>query len=90
MEGAGQALTAASAVDLIQSGGGEIQVIHATPEQVAQLQQTHQIQILQGEQVLVSGRDPRSGKVCGTDPPRSALGTSPASSLGLLAKFEIK
>lgn len=35
------------------AGGGQIQVLHATPEQVAQLQQTHQIQILQGEQVMV-------------------------------------
>ncbi|KAK2184199.1 hypothetical protein NP493_278g02024 [Ridgeia piscesae] len=45
-------LTATSAADIIQHSGGEIQVIHATPEQVAQLQQTHQIQILQGEQVV--------------------------------------
>ena len=37
---------------LIQGSSGEIQVLHATPEQVAALQQTHQIQILQGEQVL--------------------------------------
>ena len=37
---------------LIQNAGGEIQVLHATAEQVAQLQQTHQIQILQGEQVF--------------------------------------
>jgi len=29
-------------------------VLHATPEQVAQLQQTHQIQILQGDQIMVS------------------------------------
>ena len=49
-------LTATSAADIIQHSGGEIQVIHATPEQVAQLQQTHQIQILQGEQVVVSRR----------------------------------
>lgn len=49
-------LTATSAADIIQHSGGEIQVIHATPEQVAQLQQTHQIQILQGEQVVVSHR----------------------------------
>ena len=31
---------------------GEIQVFHATPEQVAQLQQSHQIQIVQGDQVI--------------------------------------
>ncbi|XP_074661788.1 protein BANP-like [Tubulanus polymorphus] len=31
---------------------GEIQVLHATPEQLAQLQQTHQIQILHGDQVI--------------------------------------
>ena len=47
-------LSATSSVDIIQHSGAEIQVIHATPEQVAQLQQTHQIQILQGEQVVVS------------------------------------
>ena len=34
------------------NSNGEIQVLHATPEQVAQLQQTHQIQILQGDQVI--------------------------------------
>ena len=33
-------------------GGGQIQVLHATPEQLAQLQQSHQIQILQGDQLI--------------------------------------
>ena len=48
---------ASEVAQLIQAGGG-IQVLHATPEQVAHLQTTHQIQILQGDQVLhgVSGR----------------------------------
>ncbi len=41
-----------SAAEIIQSAGGQIQVLHATPEQVAQLQQAHQIQILQGDQVI--------------------------------------
>ena len=50
-----QQLQAAGAAEIIQTAGGEIQVLHATPEQVAQLQQAHQIQILQGDgQVLVS------------------------------------
>ena len=31
---------------------GQIQVVHATPEQVAQLQQTHQIHIVQGDHVI--------------------------------------
>ncbi|XP_064640547.1 protein BANP-like isoform X1 [Lineus longissimus] len=31
---------------------GEVQILHATPEQLAQLQQTHQIQILHGDQVI--------------------------------------
>ena len=34
------------------NNGGDIQVVHATPEQVAQLQQTHQIQIVQGDHVI--------------------------------------
>ncbi|KAK2162178.1 hypothetical protein LSH36_102g03003 [Paralvinella palmiformis] len=38
--------------EIIQSANGPIQVLHATPEQVAQLQQTHQIQILQGDQIM--------------------------------------
>ncbi len=42
-----------SAGEIIQGGGGQIQVLHATPEQVARLQQTHQIQILQGDQIMV-------------------------------------
>jgi hypothetical protein len=38
---------------LIQRAGrGRYQVLHATPEQVARLQQTHQIQILQPDQLL--------------------------------------
>ena len=42
-----------NASEILQNaGGGEIQVLHATPEQVAQLQQTHQIQILQGGQIV--------------------------------------
>ena len=41
-----------SAAEIIQSAGGQIQVLHATPEQFAQLQQAHQIQILQGDQVI--------------------------------------
>lgn len=32
-------------------GGGELQIIHATEEQLAQLQQSHQIQILEDNQV---------------------------------------
>ena len=49
-------MQAAGAAEIIQTAGGEIQVLHATPEQVAQLQQAHQIQILQGDatQVMVS------------------------------------
>lgn len=43
--------TAAEA--LLQSNGGQIQVIQATPEQVAQLQQAHQIQILQADATQV-------------------------------------
>lgn len=31
---------------------GEIQILHATPEQISQLQQAHHIQILQGDQVI--------------------------------------
>ncbi|KAK3578462.1 hypothetical protein CHS0354_038551 [Potamilus streckersoni] len=31
---------------------GEIQILHATPEQISQLQQAHQIQILHGDQVI--------------------------------------
>ena len=31
---------------------GQIQVVHATPEQVAQLQQTPQIHIVQGDHVI--------------------------------------
>lgn len=31
---------------------GDIQVVHATPEQLAEIQQSHQIQILSGDQVL--------------------------------------
>lgn len=48
-----------TSAEIIQTAGGEIQVLHATPEQVAQLQQAHQIQILQGEgaQVMVSFND---------------------------------
>ncbi len=48
-------MQSATAAEIIQSAGGEIQVLHATPEQVAQLQQAHQIQILQGDaaQVMV-------------------------------------
>ena len=46
---------AAGTTEILQTAGGEIQVLHATAEQVAQLQQAHQIQILQGDgQVLVS------------------------------------
>merc|ERR1711894_431192 len=45
-------LSNASAAEIIQNAGGQIQVLHATPEQVAQLQQTHQIQILQGDQIM--------------------------------------
>jgi hypothetical protein len=44
----------AGTAEILQSTGGHIQVLHATPEQVAQLQQTHQIQILQGDELLVS------------------------------------
>ncbi|KAK6185201.1 hypothetical protein SNE40_007487 [Patella caerulea] len=33
-------------------GQGEIQILHATPEQISQLQQAHHIQILQGDQVI--------------------------------------
>ena len=53
---AGGVMQPASAAEIIQSAGGEIQVLHATPEQVAQLQQAHQIQILQGDasQLMVS------------------------------------
>ena len=46
---------ASSAAEIIQSAGGQIQVIQATPEQVAQLQQAHQIQILQGDATQVIG-----------------------------------
>lgn len=44
-----------NAAEILQTAQGEIQVLHATPEQVAQLQQAHQIQILQGDgtQVMV-------------------------------------
>ena len=31
---------------------GEIQILHATPEQISQLQQAHHIQILQGDQII--------------------------------------
>ncbi|ELT95787.1 hypothetical protein CAPTEDRAFT_151735 [Capitella teleta] len=49
-EGMGQAMMQTS--EILDGNGGQIQVLHATPEQVAQLQQTHQIQILQGDQVM--------------------------------------
>ena len=49
-----QQMQAAGAAEILQTANGEIQVLHATPEQVAQLQQAHQIQILQGDgQVMV-------------------------------------
>ena len=31
---------------------GEIQILHATPEQISQLQQAQHIQILQGDQII--------------------------------------
>lgn len=33
---------------------GDFQVVHATPEQIAQIQQTHQIQILNGNHILAA------------------------------------
>ena len=48
---------AGSAAEIIQSAGGQIQVIQATPEQVAQLQQAGtQIQILQGDTQVIGVR----------------------------------
>ena len=31
---------------------GEVQILHATPEQISQLQQAHHIQILQGDHII--------------------------------------
>ena len=42
--------------ELTSGRHGEIRVLHATPEQLAQLQQAHQIQILQGDQVVQVSR----------------------------------
>eukprot|EP00920_Eleutheroschizon_duboscqi_P032132 GHVT01077495.1.p1 GENE.GHVT01077495.1~~GHVT01077495.1.p1 ORF type:complete len:335 (-),score=8.01 GHVT01077495.1:1135-2100(-) len=50
----GGGIITGAAAEIIQSSNGQIQVLHATPEQVAQLQQAHQIQILDGNQVMVS------------------------------------
>ena len=38
----------------IPDGGlqGEVQILHATPEQISQLQQAHHIQILQGDHII--------------------------------------
>ncbi|XP_064640548.1 protein BANP-like isoform X2 [Lineus longissimus] len=52
----GMPLMGAQDVEMVSEHGeltqGEVQILHATPEQLAQLQQTHQIQILHGDQVI--------------------------------------
>lgn len=39
---------------LLHRAGGQIQILQATPEQLSQLRQTHQIQILHADQFMVS------------------------------------
>uniref|UniRef100_T1ILJ1 Protein BANP n=1 Tax=Strigamia maritima TaxID=126957 RepID=T1ILJ1_STRMM len=41
---------------VIHTTDGDIQVLHATPEQIARIQQTHQIQILTSNHVITDGQ----------------------------------
>lgn len=54
LTGAGDLTSMVNNAQVIHTPEGDIRVLHATPEQLAEIQQSHQIQILSGDQVITT------------------------------------